>query len=170
VAASFLYLRRITPHNIGVVQKIELHLYLSINCVILPFHETSDGRFSDGCLVNKSKIDPALIRELIDQGFSDLEIANRLGCTVGTLRVRCSQLKISLRRLAKVVLPQATLDQLMQRATLMGVSTATLAADLLQEIARDDLFDAVLDRDDTEVTCQTGLCSNSFLPTPAVPS
>ena len=107
----------------------------------------------NGCLVRKSKINPALITELINQGFSDLEIANRLGCTVGTLRVGCSKLKISLRRLAKVVLPQAILDQLIQRATLMGVSTATLAADLLKEIARDDLFNAVLDRDDTEATC-----------------
>jgi hypothetical protein len=103
--------------------------------------------------VRKSKIEPALIRVLIDQGFSDLEIANKIGCTVGTLRVRCSQLKISLRRPAKVVLPQAILDQLIQRAALMGVSTATLAADLLEEIARDDLYDAVLDRDDTKVNC-----------------
>ena len=103
--------------------------------------------------MRKSKVDPALIRVLIDQGFSDLEIANRVGCTVGTLRVRCSQLKISLRRPAKVVLPQAILDQLIQRARLMGVSTTTLAADLLEEIARDDLFDAVLDRDDTTVNC-----------------
>jgi hypothetical protein len=103
--------------------------------------------------VRKSKIDPALIRLLIDQGLSDLEIANRMGCTIGTLRVRCSQLKISLRRPAKVVLPQAILDQLVQRAALMGVSTATLAADLLEEIARDDLYDAVLDRDDTRVNC-----------------
>lgn len=103
--------------------------------------------------MRKSKIDPALIRVLIDQGFSDLEIANRVGCTVGTLRVKCSQLKISLRRCAKVALPQAILDQLNQRAELMGVSTVTLAADLLEEIARDDLFDAVLDRDDTPVNC-----------------
>jgi hypothetical protein len=29
----------------------------------------------------------------------------------------------------------------------MGVSTVSLAADLLEEIARDDLYDAVLDRD-----------------------
>jgi hypothetical protein len=35
----------------------------------------------------------------------------------------------------------------------MGVSATTLAADLLEEIARDDLFDAVLDRDDTTVNC-----------------
>lgn len=97
--------------------------------------------------MRKSKIDPALIRVLIDQGFSDLEIANRVGCTIGTLRVRCSQLKISLRRPAKVILPQAILDQLTRRATMMGVSTMALAADLLEEIARDDLYDAVLDRD-----------------------
>jgi transcriptional regulator with XRE-family HTH domain len=103
--------------------------------------------------VRKSKIDPALIRVLIEQGLSDLEIADRVGCTVGTLRVRCSQLKISLRRPGKVVLPQAILDQLIQRAKLMGVSTTSLAADLLEEIARDDLYDAVLDRDDATLPC-----------------
>lgn len=97
--------------------------------------------------MRKSKVDPALIRILIDQGLSDLEIANRMGCTVGTLRVRCSQLKVSLRRPAKVVLPQSILDLLARRAALMGVSTVSLAADLLGEIARDDLYDAVLDRD-----------------------
>jgi hypothetical protein len=106
-----------------------------------------------GGRVRKSKIDPAQIRVLIDQGLSDLEIANRIGCTVGTLRVRCSQLKISLRRPAKVVLPQAILDQLNQRAELMGVSTVALAADLLEEIARDDLYDAVLDRNDATANC-----------------
>jgi hypothetical protein len=125
----------------------------------LLFHELTAGcgfgvLFSqNGCLVRKSKINPTLIPVLIDQGLNVQEIANRMGCTVGTLRVRCSQLKIRFRRSANVALPQAILDQLIQRATLMGVSTATLAADLLKEIARDDLFDAVLDRDDTEVTC-----------------
>lgn len=103
--------------------------------------------------MRKSKIDFALIPVFVDQGLSDLEIANRMGCTVGTLRVRCSQLKISLRRPAKVVLPQAILAQLNQRAALMGVSTATLAADLLEEIARDHLYDAVLGRDNTKATC-----------------
>jgi DNA-binding NarL/FixJ family response regulator len=37
----------------------------------------------------RRKIDPALILALIDQGLSDLEIANQLGWTVGTLRVMC---------------------------------------------------------------------------------
>lgn len=99
--------------------------------------------------MRKSKIDPSLVRVLIGQGLSDLEIANRMGCTVGTLRVKCSQLKISLRRPAKVVLPQAILDQLTQRATMMGISASALAADLLEEIVRDGLYEAVLDRDGT---------------------
>ena len=130
------------------------NLYLSINCETYPFTGNVFLRLSEmEGRVRKSKIDPALIRVLIEQGLSDLEIANRVGCTVGTLRVRCSQLKISLRRPAKVVLPQGILDQLIQRAKLMGVSTTSLAADLLEEIARDDLYDAVLDRDDTTVTC-----------------
>jgi hypothetical protein len=112
--------------------------------------------------VRKSKADPTLIPLLVERGISYQEIANRMGWTVGTLRVRCSQLKISLRKQStktvglqpiKIVLPQAIIEQLYQRAAVMGVSTATLAADLLEEIARDDLYDAVLDRVDTEVTC-----------------
>jgi hypothetical protein len=35
---------------------------------------------------------------LVQQGFDAETIAVRLGCTVGTLKVRCSQAKISLRR------------------------------------------------------------------------
>jgi len=99
--------------------------------------------------LRKSKIDPSLVPLFIGQGLSDLEIANRIGCTVGTLRVKCSQLKISLRRPAKVVLPQAVLDQLTQRATMMGISASALAANLLEEIVRDSLYDAVLDQDGT---------------------
>ena len=106
--------------------------------------------------MRKSNTDPALIPMFVDEGFSNLEIANRMGWTVGTLRVRCSQLKISLRRKAgtekHVVLPRAIRDQLHQRAALMGVSISALASDLLEVIARDSLYDAVLDRDDTQLT------------------
>ena len=42
-------------------------------------------------------------------------------------------------------------EQLRQRAKIMGVSAAELAVALLKEVARDDLYDAVLDRDDAEV-------------------
>ena len=105
------------------------------------------------------KIDPQMIRELVRQGLSNTEIANRMGWTVGTLYVRCSQLKISLRRSSKKVrlkrwpkipLPDDLFEQLRQRAAAMGVSTAELVVDLLTEIARDGLYDAVLDRDDVK--------------------
>ena len=106
--------------------------------------------------MRKSKTDPALIPVLVGEGLSDLEIANRMGWTVGTLRVRCSQLKISLRRKVAtekhVVLRRAIFDQLHQRAALMGVSMSALASELLEVIARDSLYDAVLDLDDTGLT------------------
>ena len=106
--------------------------------------------------MQKNKLDPEMIRELVEQGLSNAEIANRMGWTVGTLYVRCSHLKISLRRSCKKVrlkrwpkipLPDDLFEQLRQRATVMGVSTAELVVDLLKEIARDGLYDAVLDRD-----------------------
>jgi hypothetical protein len=40
----------------------------------------------------------SMIRPWLDQGLSVAEIAQKIGCTVGSLRVKCSQLKISLRR------------------------------------------------------------------------
>ena len=108
---------------------------------------------AEGCLLRKSKTDPALIPALLEEGLSDLEIANRMGWTVGTLRVRCSQLKISLRRKnvnqRQFVLPQSIFDQLHQRAAMMGVSTSVLVAELLKAITRDRLYNAVLDGDDT---------------------
>ena len=45
---------------------------------------------------------PAAVLEgvpaLLDQGLNASEIANAFGCTVGTLRVKCSHMGISLRR------------------------------------------------------------------------
>jgi len=138
----------------------------------------------------------ARVASLVDHGRSAAEIASELGCTLGTLRVRCSQHGISLRRRAtgsreetitamdlvpspeagaarrksvdrvntvdqsrtvvgessvevhielKVFLPQITTEQLRQRGALRGISGATLASELLVMIARDGLYDAVLD-------------------------
>ena len=110
--------------------------------------------------MRKNKLDPEIIRELIGQGLSNIEIANRMGWTIGTLYVRCSQLKISLRRSSKKVrlkrwpkipLPDDLFEQLRQRAKIMHVSATELAVALLKEIARDGLYDAVLDRDDADV-------------------
>jgi len=139
----------------------------------------------------------ARVASLVDNGRSAAEIASEIGCTLGTLRVRCSQHGISLRRRAtgrceaavttldlgalaeanaaarhksvdrihtvhqsrtvvsessvevraelKVLLPQITTEQLRQRGALRGISGSTLASELLMTIARDGLYDAVLD-------------------------
>jgi hypothetical protein len=99
-----------------------------------------------------------MIRTLIEQGLSESEIACRMGWTVGTLRVRCSKLKISLRRHAKkrakqvkatenIALPRVVLDRMVRRAAAMGISVSSLAVDLLTTIDKDDLYNAVLDSD-----------------------
>jgi transposase-like protein len=138
----------------------------------------------------------ARVASLVDNGRSAAEIASEIGCTLGTLRVRCSQHGISLRRATgrreaatttidlgaladanaaaqrksvdrvntvdqsrtvvsessvevraelKVLLPQITTEQLRQRGALRGISGSTLASKLLVTIARDGLYDAVLD-------------------------
>jgi hypothetical protein len=119
----------------------------------------------------------ASIPTLVQQGFKTEAIAARLGCSVGTLRVRCSQAQISLRvpKEVKVVplvpsptppkppkqkrsyayafalpttlqLSRVAMSLLRQRAEAIGVNEAKLASDLLEVIAQDDLYDAVLDR------------------------
>jgi hypothetical protein len=139
----------------------------------------------------------ARVASLVDCGHSATQIASEIGCTLGTLRVRCSQHKISLRRRGtndregtvaamdlapsaeahasarcksvdradtveqsrtvvgkssvdvrielKVLLPQITTEQLRQRSALRGISCSTLASELIMTIARDGLYDAVLD-------------------------
>ena len=108
---------------------------------------------------------------LVQQGLTAEAIAARLGCTVGTLKVRCSQAQISLRvpKEVKVVplvsdpkppqskrcfafalpstlqLSRVAMSRLRQRAEAIGVNEAQLASVLLEVIAQDDLYDAVLD-------------------------
>ena len=110
---------------------------------------------------------------LVQQGLNTEAIAARLGCNVGTLKVRCSQAQISLRvpKEVKVVplvsdpkppsrqtkrcfafalpttlqLSRVAMSRLRQRAEAIGVNEAQLASVLLEVIAQDDLYDAVLD-------------------------
>ena len=117
---------------------------------------------------------------LVQQGLNTKAIAARLGCTVSTLKVRCSQAQISLRvpKEVKVVplvplaplvpeptppeppkqelcvglavpttlqLSRVAMSRLRQRAEAMGTTEADLVTNLLEVIAQDDLFDAVLD-------------------------
>ena len=121
---------------------------------------------------------------LIQQGLNAEAIAARLGCTVGTLKVRCSQAQISLRlpKEVKVVplvplapaapapkptqskrcfafavpttlqLSRVAMSRLRQRANAMGVTEAALATTLLEMIAQDDLYDAVLDTEGKKIS------------------
>jgi hypothetical protein len=99
------------------------------------------------------------VRSFVAQGVSAVEIAAKIGCKLGTLRVKCSQNGISLRRRSSgatqdyapkrlmIALPENVKRELQKRALKMGVSEADLAVALLDAIARDDLYDAVIDRD-----------------------
>jgi hypothetical protein len=97
--------------------------------------------------------------------MSAAEIAEKIGCKVGTLRVRCSQHGISLRRrngsLAKtkhesrvrltILLSEATADALQRRGRKSGMSRTKFAATLIEHIVRDDLYAAVIDTDSSEL-------------------
>jgi hypothetical protein len=95
------------------------------------------------------------VSALIEQGLRPLEIAERFGCTPGTLAVKCSKAKISLRKGGPrqprppvetiLTLSRKATAGLRERAAAMGCPEAKLASDLLEVIARDNLFDAVLD-------------------------
>jgi hypothetical protein len=128
----------------------------------------------------RKKITPALLEAipaLVDQGMRAAEIAHAVGCTVGTLRVKCSQMGISLRRrklpdgatrhdirhaaacsgagqaagrfrnaqTLTLELPRALMDRLRDQAALKGISNSRFVSMLLEVIARDDLYAAVLD-------------------------
>jgi len=118
---------------------------------------------------------------LVQQGLNAEAIAARLGCTVGTLRVRCSQAQISLRVPKKVnVVPlvpaspakpqqskqciafavpttlqlsRVAMSRLRQRAEATGMTEAELVTTLIEVIAQDDLYDAVLDNKSPKKTC-----------------
>jgi hypothetical protein len=99
----------------------------------------------------------ATIPEMVAQGGMRADdIAEKLECNIGTLKVRCSQAKISLRppgsRRGRPRTDDRTirvsgdaLALLQRRAAESGKTEATLARELLETIARDDLYDAVLD-------------------------
>jgi hypothetical protein len=117
----------------------------------------------------------ASIPALVQQGLNTEAIAARLGCKISTLKVRCSQAQVSLRvpkevevvplvpalrppklpkqkRSSAFALPttlqlsRVAMSRLAQHAEAIGVTEAQLATHLLEAIAQDDLYDAVLDR------------------------
>jgi hypothetical protein len=101
----------------------------------------------------------ASIPALVEQGLRKAEIAERFGCTPGTLAVLCSHRGISLRpvllnpptservrREVRLTLEDDVLLSLRRAMRCTGrPSTAKLVADLLGAIASDNLYSAVLD-------------------------
>jgi hypothetical protein len=65
--------------------------------------------------------------------------------TVEQSRTAVTESSADVRIELKVLLPRITAEQLRQRGALRGISGSTLASELLVTIARDSLYDAVLD-------------------------
>jgi hypothetical protein len=100
----------------------------------------------------------ASISTMVQQSISNEEIAASLGVTVNSLKVTCSNHGISLRRPSK---PESQPEKSRKDRTLQLSKSASLilhlaaakrsrgvnalAKDLLETIARDNLFNAVLD-------------------------
>ena len=98
----------------------------------------------------------ARIPALLDQGMITADIAAMYGVKLGTLKVVCSKRGISLRkggprpRRTRSTLPlsDGVLKSLSEAARAMGKdSTARLVSDLLEKIASDGLYKAVLDEE-----------------------
>jgi hypothetical protein len=115
-----------------------------------------------------TRFSPAVLSQIasfVQQGISPAAIAERIGCKVGTLRVRCSQHGISLRRqngsLAKtrhqprvrltILLSEATADALQRHGRRSGMSRTKFAATLIEHIVQDNLYAAVIDADSSEL-------------------
>ena len=89
-----------------------------------------------------------MIRREVAGGVSIESIARQVGCTVGTLRVRCSEKGIHLRRdraWVPIRLTTYTEEKLKAAAALKGVTVAQLAAALVACCVADNIVDAVLD-------------------------
>jgi len=116
-------------------------------------HQQEQAKMSERILTKEVM---AGIPALVAQGMNADTICQMLGCKKPTLKVRCSQEKISLRvpgsprRRGRATsigirLEPPLRERFQKRANANGISEAALARALLDVIVRDDLFDAVLD-------------------------
>jgi len=108
------------------------------------------------------------IAKFVEQGCSAAEIAEKLGCKLGSLRVKCSQHGISLRRwqtnsrdknshaTIMIHLRTSTASLLKRTAQRQGTTGPRLAAALLEAVVQDNLYDAVIDRE-TVVRARPGI-------------
>jgi DNA-binding CsgD family transcriptional regulator len=97
---------------------------------------------------------------LAGQGKSASEIAEVIGSTTGSVQVKCSQLKIRLRRQGRrghirqiagqrliICLSDADYAALKRKAADMQKSAVKLSGELLEAIISSDIYEAVLDDD-----------------------
>jgi len=92
----------------------------------------------------------AKIPAMVASGMNRSAIAERLGCKMSTLQVRCSQNGIRLRNKRPsdwtvIRLNKAVVTALREHAEKRGETEQALARRLIETIARDDLYAAVLD-------------------------
>ena len=95
------------------------------------------------------------IRVLAAQGKSAAEIAATIGSTPASVRVKCCQMKISLRQRTRhiggrglvIYLQEADYAALKRKAADMQKSTIELSSELLRAVIRGDIYEAVLDDD-----------------------
>ena len=111
---------------------------------------------------SRRKFTPSVVSQIggwVQQGLSAAEIAGKIGCTLGTLRVPCSQFGISLRKPSHgqhcqsdklterlmLLVPRLSLEHVRRQASSRKLSERAFIAMLLEKIAEDDLYKAVLD-------------------------
>jgi len=89
------------------------------------------------------------VPEMVQRGLRAPDIAEQLGCKFSTLRVRCSQAGVSLRAPGGYItirLDRSVTTLLRDRAAATGKTASDVAMELLETIERDNLYDAVLDK------------------------
>jgi hypothetical protein len=105
------------------------------------------------------------MRRLAEQGQSAAEIAEAIGSTPGSVRVKCCRLKIRLRsargrsperrhrflrgKKLEVSLPPAVYADLKRKANALHKSAVDLAGGLLEAVVTSNIYDAVLDENDS---------------------
>ena len=95
------------------------------------------------------------IRTMAEQGYGAAHIAHEIRSTPGSVRVMCSSMKIKLRhsrgsnwiprRWITFKVSEETFLELDRYAKQKGIPVQTLTAQLLEIMAKENLFDAVLD-------------------------
>jgi hypothetical protein len=127
----------------------------SIELTVLSYPTPASGLVNGGLrrrrVFTPSAIDT--IRRLAAQGKSASEIAEVIGSTGASVRVKCCQLKIALRRRPRqisgqsvvVYLHAADYAALRRRADDRQKSVGELSGELLKAIIRSDIYEAVLD-------------------------